>query len=71
MGNKADAKAAFARLRESLGEIAAVRQGARDNGLELPEDIRQSIIRMRGQLLVAGLSPQQIDATPGLEPEGL
>lgn len=65
--NKADAKAALAKLHEGLGDVVRSRQEIRDHGLELPEEVKQGIIRTRGMLLMAGLSPQQIDATPGLE----
>lgn len=65
--SKADAKALFAKLHEGLGDIARTRQEIREQGLELPDDMKQMIIRTRGMLLTAGLPPQQIDATPGLE----
>ena len=55
MGNKADAKARFALLHEQLGEMAQMRQEAREDGLEMPEDIREIIVRTRRMLRVAGL----------------
>ena len=66
--NKADSKALFAQLHEAIGQIAAVREEARARGLEMPEHVKAMIRRMRLQLLQSGLSPQQIDSTPGLEP---
>lgn len=67
MQSKADAKALLAKLHEGLGDIVRTRQEIRDNGLEPLDEVKQGIIRTRKMLLTAGLSPQQIDATPGLE----
>jgi hypothetical protein len=67
--NKADAKGLIAALADSLSGIAAARQEARKQGLQMPEDIRQHILRTRRLLREAGLSDKQIDATPGLELE--
>jgi hypothetical protein len=67
-GNKADAKALFAQLHDGISQIATTRQEAREKGYKMPDDIREHIIALRRKLLLAGLSPQQIDSTPGLEP---
>ncbi len=57
-------------LAAALGEIAALRQQIRDMGLEPLTDltIRQLMTQARARLVQAGLSQEQIDATPGLEP---
>jgi hypothetical protein len=65
--NKADAKGLFALVHDQLGQIAVIRQEARDKGWEMPEGVNQQVLKMRLTLLKAGLTPQQIDSTPGLE----
>jgi hypothetical protein len=46
------------------------RNEALQHGLELPEDVRQHILTLRLRLRDAGLSDEQINATPGLELPG-
>jgi hypothetical protein len=61
----------FERLKANIADIAAVRNEAREHGLEMPEDIRRLLLSFRAQLRGAGVSNERINATPGLElPEG-
>jgi hypothetical protein len=61
---KADAKAAFARVHQALGGIAAERQRM---GAELPDEFKQVILNIRRRLFEVGMPPQEIDRIPGLE----
>lgn len=63
----AEAKARLALMQEQLRVVAAIRQEARESGLEIPEDVRQMILNTRQMLREAGLPEEMIDETPGLE----
>ncbi len=62
----ADANALWARLADSLSDVAAVRRATGD--AHMPDGVRQHILAMRRQLRAAGIPDEQIDTTPGLEP---
>ena len=65
--NRADAIALWAQVNSGLELCGALRQRARELGLQMPEDIRQLIYKQRRTLLDAGLPLERVDAIPALE----
>jgi hypothetical protein len=55
-------------LTASFKQMAAARKKAQQAGEPLPDDLRREIYAMREMLRENGLTEDQINATPGLEP---
>lgn len=64
---KASAEQPLDVLEKALGQIAQSRAEIRHCGYEMPDDIRESVLRIRKLLRDAGLPESEIDVTPGLE----
>jgi hypothetical protein len=69
--NKADAEAEavgkLVGLLDGFDKFVEDRRRLEAMGYSMPPHVREMIVNMRGTLLKAGLSAEQIDATPGLE----
>lgn len=62
---RAKAAAQLLILQGQLDDLARMRRQLGD--AEMPEDVRQTILRIRQMLREAGLTDEMIDARPGLE----
>ena len=65
--DQAQAEALWATLRDSLASAAEARRQARELGMPMPDDVLQELLNTRAMLRDAGLSEDQINATPGME----
>jgi hypothetical protein len=66
--NREDARQLWARLRDSVAEIAEIRAVLGD--VEIPDEMRQILTSIREQLADAGLPQDIVDQIHGLEPLG-